>query len=156
MRVMDCVELIANQIAISSHFQELINEEQSNYDLEPTVELLQKIEEFKRLNNSAITLRRKAMEDLLLSFEDSDKNLRCLVKHSIGAWEYALECSQANPSSLWWEQIQQDAYYQMLQIISMFLWVEPQLCGRCLQDILSDKQPNDVFKLRKEKSSNDS
>jgi hypothetical protein len=121
MRVMDCVELIANQIAISSHFQELINEEKSNYLLTPSDELITKIGGLERLNSAAIAIRRSAMEVLLLSFEDSDKNMRCLAKHSIGAREYALECSQANPTSIAMEQLQQDAYYQMLQIISMFL-----------------------------------
>ena len=41
----------------------------------------------------------------------------------------------------------------MIQVLSMFLGVEIQLCGRCLQDILSDKQSKDVFKLLKEESS---
>lgn len=139
LRVMDCVELIANQIAISSHLQELINENKSTYLLEPTDELLTKVGELERLNNAAIAIRRSAMETLLISFEDSDKNMRCLAKHAIAAWEYALECSQANPTSVAMEQLQLDAYYQMLQTISMFLGVEPQVCGRCLQDMLTEK-----------------
>jgi len=147
---MDCVELIANQIAISSHFQELINEETSNYSLEPSDALITKIGELQRLNDAAISLRRKTMEDLLLSFEESDKNMRCLAKHAIGAREFALECAQANPTSLGRRDIQQDAYYQMLQIISMFLWIEPQVCGRCLQDILLTKDTNNVFRMREE------
>lgn len=147
---MDCIELIANQIAISSHFQELINESRSDYLLEPTDELTTKIGELQRLNDKAIQIRRVAMENLLESFKDSDKKMRCLAKHSIGAWEYALECSQANPESIAMGELQLDAYYQMLQIISMFLWIEPQVCGRCLQDILLTKDTNNVFRMRKE------
>ena len=39
LRVLDAVELIANQIAIGSHCQELINEYMADYDLEPTEDL---------------------------------------------------------------------------------------------------------------------
>lgn len=156
LRVLDAVELIANQIAISSHCQELINELMSDYELEPTEELSTKIKNQQSILAQSIGLRRMVMDNLLVSFESSDKELRCTFKHAVASYMYATECSHVSGQNIWRETIQQRAYLQMIQVLSMFLGIEPQLCGRCLQDILSDKQPNDVFKLRKEKSSNDS
>ena len=154
LRVLDAVELIANQIAISSHCQELINELMSDYELEPTEELSTKIKNQQSILAQSIGLRRMVMDNLLVSFESSDKELRCTFKHAVASYMYATECAHVSGQNIWRETIQQRAYLQMIQVLSMFLGIEPQLCGRCLQDILSDKQSNDVFKLRKEKSSN--
>lgn len=155
LRVLDCVELIANQIAIGSHCQELINEYISDYELEPTAELKQKIINQENIHAQAITLRRMAMENLLEIFESSDKNLRCTFKHAVASYMFATECLQA-ATSICWSDIQQRAYLQMIQVLSMFLGVEPQLCGRCLQDILSGKQSKNVRMMQQKESSVDS
>lgn len=149
LRVLDAVELIANQIAISSHCQELINEFMSDYDLEPTEELKQKIIDQQSILSQSITMRRMVMENLLETFESSDKNLRCTFKHAVASYMFATECAHAM-TAICREDIQQRAYLQMIQILSMFLGIEPQLCGRCLQDILLGKQIENVFIMRKE------
>lgn len=154
LRVLDAVELIANQIAIGSHCQELINEYMTDYELEPTEELKQKIINQQNIFAQALSLRRSIMENILQIFEWSDKNQRCLFKHAVASYMFATECKDA-ATSICREDIQQKAYYQMLQVLSMFLGVEPQLCGRCLQDILFAKQSENVLKLQQEKGSAD-
>jgi tRNA(Glu) U13 pseudouridine synthase TruD len=152
LRVLDAVELIANQIAIGSHCQELINEYMSDYELEQTEELKQKITNQQSLLSQSITMRRMVMENLLEIFESSDKELRCTFKHAVASYMFATECAQA-ATSICRGDIQRRAYLQMVQVLSMFLGVEVQVCGRCLQDILSGKQSKDVFRMRKEESS---
>lgn len=156
LRVLDAVELIANQIALSSHCQELINELMSDYELEPTEDLSIKIKNQQSILAQSIRLRRMVMENLLVSFESSDKELRCTFKHAVASYMYATECAHVSGQNIWREDIQQRAYIQMIQVLSMFLGVEVQLCGRCLQDILSYKQSKDVLMMLKEESSDDS
>ena len=155
LRVLDAVELIANQIAIGSHCQELINEYMADYDLEPTEDLRIKLLHQQNLLWQSISLRRMIMDNLLQSFEESDKNFRCSFKHAVASYMFATECAHISCQNIWWEVIQQRAYYQMIQVLSLFLGIEPQLCWRCLQDILHDKLNKDVLKLLKEEGSAD-
>ena len=153
LRVLDAVELIANQIAISSHCQELINEYMSDYELEQTDELKQKIIDQQNLLSQSVTMRRMVMENLLETFESSDKNLRCTFKHAVASYMFATECAHA-ATAICRGDIQRRAYLQMIQVLSMFLGVEVQVCGRCLQDILSGKQSKNVRMMQQEESSN--
>ena len=155
LRVLDAVELIANQIAIGSHCQELINEYITDYELEPSEELKQKIINQENILAQSISMRRMVMENLLEIFESSDKNMRCTFKHAVASYMFATECVQA-ATSICRSDVQQKAYLQMIQVLSMFLGVEPQLCGRCLQDILSGKQCKNVRMMQQKESSNDS
>jgi tRNA(Glu) U13 pseudouridine synthase TruD len=154
LRVLDAVELIANQIAIGSHCQELINEYMSDYELEQTDELRQKIIDQQNLLSQSITMRRMVMENLLETFESSDKNLRCTFKHAVASYMFATECAQA-ATAICRGDIQRRAYLQMIQVLSMFLGVEVQVCGRCLQDILSGKQSKNVRMMQQKESSDD-
>lgn len=147
--ILDAVELIANQIAIVSHCQEIINELMADYETEPSEELQTKLINQQSIMHQANNLRRTVMDSLLNSSDESDKNQWCVFKHAVWSYMFAVECSHVSWQSIDRDNIQEKAYMQMLQVLSMFLWVEPQLCWRCLADILINNNKN-VHKLSEE------
>jgi hypothetical protein len=131
-RVLDLVELIWNQIALTSHLQE-----QYDTDNDPLTSIL--------LKNS-IDIRRDAMSKL----ECVNSEYRCALKHAIASREYALECSYANDSN---KELSTLCTEQMYAILSKFLWEEITFCWRCLSDkLLISKDNSNVQKLWWEKS----
>jgi len=149
LRILDAVELIANQIAIVSHCQEIINELMADYETEPSEKLQQQLMDQQSIMHQANTIRRMAMDSLLNSSDETDKNQWCVFKHAVWSYMFAMECSHVLWQSIDRANIQERAYMQMLQVLSMFLGVEPQLCWRCLADILTNNKKN-VFKLQQE------
>lgn len=115
-----------------------------DYDTETDIvikeQLTAKIGEYEMIRDRANALRRTAMEGIRDGFDNSDQKLRCAVKHAIGSRMYASEVSAGNNSILR-QDLQIQAYRQMIQILSQFLWMdEIQVCWRCLQDILLSKK----------------
>lgn len=129
--ILDLVEYISNQIAITSHLQELLNDKYSEEDSEW-------IHDLQELINNSINDRRKAMKKMLELF-DWDKQYRCLVKHAIASWGYATEVMYADKDADY-VILQHNSYEQMMKILSKFLKAPAMVtCWRCLQDILLEK-----------------
>lgn len=126
--IIDAIELIANDIALASHYQELIN---SRWDYQ----LSEKQSETVWLVlQSSIQRRRNLMSLIEKEFPKWDKKFWCALKHSIGIYIYATELLYANPLSLKFKEIQQNAYEDMIIVLSLFTWKEINVCGRCLLD----------------------
>jgi len=131
---MDALELIANQIALASHLQELISNWLSELETASSElkELkIKDIAENQVLLENAIKIRRMTMDKLL--DDKSNKDMWCAAKHALWSWMYALEVYYANKEMF---EIAKLATEQMFQVVSKFLWEEMTTCWRCLFDKL--------------------
>ena len=88
----------------------------------------------------ATKVRRKVMRKIFESFDNADHQMRCIVKHSVAAKWFMDEVVAADnddkPSLRSNEP--HDLYELMSLAISSFIWVEPQVCARCMADDLED------------------
>lgn len=142
--ILDLVEVIINQIQMSSHLQELINV--SSIDMKSYIdegkhdEALtenKKYIEYKYLLEDSIKIRRDSMEKLMKEFKGNYK-YRCLFKHSLSSYWFMTEVQYATKWT--YDTLQQDCYEQMIKIISMFLELDEIVtCWRCAMDMLEDK-----------------
>lgn len=139
--ILDWLEMIANQIALSSHSQELLY----NYyvDIKSTdssdqyESIAKKIEKETKLLEESIEIRRNMMQNILDNFDWYDHDQWCKWKHALYVWCTATEVYYAdiNNSSKW--LIAQHSYEQMITITSQILGLETlERCGRCMADKL--------------------
>jgi hypothetical protein len=80
------------------------------------------------------------MRKIYESFDNADHQMWCIVKHSVAAKWFMDEVVAADdddhPSLRSNEP--HDLYELMSLAISSFIWVEPQVCARCMADDLED------------------
>lgn len=134
--IMFCIE----QIALVSHLQENINvyviDLQTTEDKEEKQKLMEKIQQQQEIRDNAIQQRRDMMSYIESEF-DCDKHLWCCLKHAIAAYGYSTEVFYAWTSTL---PLQQEAYKNMISVLSLFVWEEMVQCSRCLQDALDSNK----------------
>jgi hypothetical protein len=121
---MDAIELIANQIAIVSHCQEIINDLRLDYSTETDItnkeNLIKEISNQELIKNQANSMRRNIMENIKREFENSNDKLWCTTKHAIASYMFAVEVASAN-NSIERDEFQAQAYVQLIQVLSLFL-----------------------------------
>lgn len=112
--LIDLIELIANDIALLSHYQELMN----SYDDE-------NLDEYNRLfekSQKVLERRRHSMRILENVIEKQPNNkYRCIVKHSIASYQFASECMYADMTNIELKKIQQSAYEDMIENLCLYL-----------------------------------
>lgn len=139
--ILDTIELIANQIALCSHFQELINvlrvDIKSEEDEVKGKEMFEKMNKLVGLLNESVTMRRSLMTQLE-SEVAVDHTMWCAVKHAIASYQYATEILYAHPKEVIYQVNQQRAYEQMIQVLSLWTGQEMVTCGRCWLDALNE------------------
>lgn len=139
--ILDTIELIANQIALSSHMQELVNVavidiETAEDDGIAKMHWAQK-KLYETVLQGSVDLRRKIMQKLESEVAKNPK-LWCAVKHVIASYQYATEIAYAHPEDIDYKKIQQEAYEQMIQVLSTWTGEEMVTCGRCWLDALNE------------------
>ena len=149
-RLLDSINLICEEIALASHCQELINtyriDIESASDSETIKSLSDKIEDQEYILEQSIKIRRDVMSNVYDTYK-WDHNLRCEVKHSIWAYQYATECLYANQDDWKRKYIQQLCYEKMIWILSKFCGVDEFItCSRCLEEILQNGNSKKIIK----------
>ena len=139
MYVLDLVEAIINQIQFASHCQELLHFYYTEYNKENNPVFIWLMDIQTDLLEKSIKLRRDMMEKL--KTDNTDKMMRCSLKHAMATYGFALEVHYANPEDLPYRHLAQQAYEQMIMVLSIFLWVpEIVTCGRCLCDQITEQK----------------
>lgn len=121
----DLIESICESIALTSHLEEVLKEE----DDKEVLEMLK----------TSLNLRRKQMSRLLEMADNPNPKFHCIVKHSLGAWWRQLEV---------WEATLDEKDYQLARelgdlsamCLSKYLGMEFEVCQRCLFDQLTVKE----------------
>jgi len=141
-RLLDAVNLMAENIALASHYQELLNV--YRFDVDNAADELQilelntKIENINTLLSSCIKIRRDIMSEIDRQFQ-WDKQIWCAFKHSVWSYQYATECLYANQESLFRKDMQQKCYEDMVSVLWLFCGLKELIaCSRCLEDQLLD------------------
>lgn len=144
----ELIELIANLIASYSHHNELYNSLQSDllhlelYTEEQKEQMLKdSIWHYTKLIE-LLEERRLAMRKLKELAIECDGKMRCLVKHSIAAYQFSQEILNTDMDNLDYIHLSETAYRYMYECISKFLWVELVTCARCLADELDLQNKN--------------
>lgn len=137
-RLLDAIQLIAEQIALASHCQELINEYTIKFQETPQeIELLTKRFEQMEILTSILQSRRELMAKIYQT-HTGDHNQRCSLKHAIGIYQFATECLYANQADPFRQDLQQKSYQNMIGILGLFCWIPGLItCARCLEDELA-------------------
>lgn len=140
--VIDLVELIKEDLAIYSHLQELYKEVNDELNNAERNWLWQ--EEINALQSKGIVLwgelkeiykqRQNAMQELKKLAVNYDKEMWCLVKHSIKMWWMAEEVWNTDMNNIDYENLMIGAEDYMYRVLSRFLWTEIVTCWRCLLD----------------------
>lgn len=141
--IIDIVECIGELIAIQSHLSELyastvheidVNEKEEHNE----VYLQEKQEELAKIKEEYQNTyrRRKKMMQILKDEYDANMDYRCLLKHSIGAWQYSKEIRDTDRNNIEYEILYIQASEYMYSVLSHFLWVEVVKCWRCLLDAM--------------------
>ena len=131
-RIVDAVEYIANNIAMASHLQELIN---SSDNEEVTSEMI-------AIARPRIQSLNKSRRELMWEIRDlynGNMHLWCALKHAIAMYGYATELLYADTENVAFARIQQWASETMYETLSQFIGEEVTTCGRCFNDEL-DKE----------------
>lgn len=137
--ILDAIECIKNCEAIVSHCNEIMD---SIYD--NVIKNDKAYDDYMNLNRMkeiATKVRRKTMRKIFESFDNADHQYWCILKHAIAAkWfmdEVVAADNDDSPSLRSTEP--HDLYELMSLAISSFIWVEPQVCARCMADDLEEK-----------------
>ena len=137
--ILDAIECIKNCEAIVSHCNEIMD---SIYDnVSKNDKAYDDYMNLNRMKEIATKVRRKTMRKIFESFDNADHQYRCILKHAVAAKWFMDEVVAADndddsPSLRSTEP--HDLYELMSLAISSFIWVEPQVCARCMADDLSD------------------
>lgn len=136
--ILDAIECIKNCEAIVSHCNEIMD---SIYDnVSKNDKAYDDYMNLNRMKEIATKVRRKTMRKIYESFDKADHQYRCILKHAIAAKWFMDEVVAADdddhPSLRSNEP--HDLYELMSLAISSFIWVEPQVCARCMADDLED------------------
>jgi len=136
--ILDAIECIKNCEAIVSHCNEIMDSIHDN--VTKNDEVYSKYENLKNMKEIATKTRRRVMNKISQSFDNTDHQMRCIVKHSVAAKWFIDEVADASVASFVWNDDKQDLYKLMSLAISSFIWEEPQVCARCMADALFDKE----------------
>ena len=137
--ILDAIECIKNCEAIVSHCNEIMD---SIYDnVSKNDKAYDDYMNLNRMKEIATKVRRKTMRKVYESFDNADHKYWCILKHAIAAKWFMDEVVAADdddhPSLRSNEP--HDLYELMSLAISSFIWVEPQVCARCMADDLEEK-----------------
>lgn len=131
--ILDAIECIKNCEAIVSHCNEIMD---SIYDnVSKNDKAYDDYMNLNRMKEIATKVRRKTMRKIYESFDNADHKMWCIVKHSVAAKWFMDEVVAADQD---WPRSNEphDLYELMSLAISSFIWVEPQVCARCMADDL--------------------
>lgn len=144
--VTELIELIANQIASYSHHSEIYNSLQSDLahssvlsDDEFWEKTSQSMWHFHKMEE-LLEARRATMRELKKIAINVDDHLWCICKHAIASYQFSQEVLNTDMDNETYMEIAEKSYQYMYECISMFLWVEPVTCARCLQDELENER----------------
>lgn len=139
----ELIRSIAQLGAMEYHYKTLV--EKTNAELEngivnvdtneALIAQLNKVDEFKREMIDTAELRRKLMLKLFDMF-DGDKDMWCIVKHSLIAEEQIFESWQASDDDADLMNMWLDANKMSNKAITRFLGAEVTDCASCLSDFL--------------------
>ena len=115
----DLIESICESIALSSHIEEVLKEEQS--------------EEVQQILETSLSLRRKQMSRLLEMADNPNPKFHCIVKHSLGAWWRQMEVWEATLDKKDYELAKELGDLSAM-CLSKYLGLEFEICQRCLYD----------------------
>lgn len=155
--ILDAIECIKNCEAIVSHCNEIMD---SIYDnVSKNDKAYDDYMNLNRMKEIATKVRRKTMRKIFESFDNADHQYWCILKHAVAAKWFMDEVVAADndddkPSLRSNEP--HDLYELMSLAISSFIWVEPQVCARCMADdleeddtiILADNHLDVMFKFK--------
>lgn len=137
--ILDAIECIKNCEAIVSHCNEIMDSIYEN--VSKNDKAYDDYMNLNRMKEIATKVRRKVMRKIYESFDNADHKMWCIVKHSVAAKWFMDEVVAADdddhPSLRSTEP--HDLYELMSLAISSFIWVEPQVCARCMADDLEEK-----------------
>lgn len=121
----DLIESICECIALSSHIEEVLKDENND--------------DVKEMLKSSLGLRRKQMSRLLEMADNPNPKFHCIVKHSLGAWWRQME--------VWEATLDEEDYILAKELgdlsamcLSKYLGLEFETCQRCLYDSLMTKE----------------
>lgn len=137
--ILDAIECIKNCEAIASHCNEIMDSIYGN--VSKNDKAYDDYMNLNRMKEIATKVRRKTMRKVFESFDNADHQYWCILKHAIAAkWfmdEVVAADNDDSPSLRSNEP--HDLYELMSLAISSFIWVEPQVCARCMADDLEEK-----------------
>lgn len=141
--ILDAIECIKNCEAIVSHCNEIMDSIYGNVNKNDKA--YDDYMNLNRMKEIATKVRRKTMRKIFESFDKADHQYRCILKHAVAAKWFMDEVVAADnddnsvlrPSLRSTEP--HDLYELMSLAISSFIWVEPQVCARCMADDLEEK-----------------
>jgi len=135
--ILDAVECIKNCEAIVSHCNEIMD---SIYDnVSKNDKAYDDYMNLNRMKEIATNVRRKTMRKIFESFDKADHKMWCIVKHAVAAKWFMDEVVAAGDEDSLRSNEPHDLYELMSLAISSFIWVEPQVCARCMADDLEEK-----------------
>ena len=136
--ILDAIECIKNCEAIVSHCNEIMDSIYDNVSKNDKA-----YDDYMNLNmmkEIATKVRRKTMRKIFESFDNADHQYWCILKHAISAKWFMDEVVAAdNDDDNLRTNEPHDLYELMSLAISSFIWVEPQVCARCMADDLEEK-----------------
>ena len=147
--ILDAIECIKNCEALVSHCSEIMD---SIYDnVSKNDKAYDDYMNLNRMKEIATKVRRKTMRKIFESFDKADHQYWCILKHAVAAkWfmdEVVAADNDDDKQSLRSNE-PHDLYELMSLAISSFIWVEPQVCARCMADDLdSEEKPAIDLKL---------
>lgn len=139
--LIDAVELIANQVALSSHLYELLGflqkEQQAEFSADRDTEMQEVLSIIERTTQS----RRDLMSAIEKQYKTND-HYWCAAKHAIAAYGIACELHQAYSNDVELK----NTYFDIMVVNQQTLYIvlskwlgldEVVICGRCISDKLS-------------------
>jgi len=135
--ILDAIECIKNCEAIVSHCNEIMD---SIYDnVSKNDKAYDDYMNLNRMKEIATKVRRKTMRKIFESFDNADHQYWCILKHAVAAKWFMDEVVAAGDENSLRSTEPHDLYELMSLAISSFIWVEPQVCARCMADDLEEK-----------------
>lgn len=138
--VFDLVNSIANDLSTVNHLSEAVYGVESllsDAEGEEREKLLSTKENYLKLLEQALELRRAKMIMLKETAEQHDPKMWCPLKHSIEGYMEAMEVYQAEKTPRSY-RLMIDSMSLMSGVLSLFLGMELENCMRCLSDQLKE------------------
>lgn len=141
--LIDAVELIGHQIALSSHLYEYMGYLQKEQEADPLEERNIEIEDVQEMINKVTQARRNLMSAIEEQY-DTNYHYWCASKHAIGAFSLACELHQSyakDPDlSTRYYNFMIESQKTLYVVLSKWLGLdEVVVCGRCISDKLEEK-----------------
>ena len=134
--VFDLVNSIANDLALTNHLHEAFYA--AYKDAEDGIEgASDKIINYRKLMDMTLTNRRNKMNILKGQADSYDKHMWCPLKHAIESYMESMEVWQAHESKETFDAMITSTDI-LSGVLSLFLGMELEICGRCLSDQLKE------------------